>query len=224
MENDLSGISGNILSLSVWTCPLTALPMCKQSLHTSTKHSAERMWLRSNSSRRTLVWEIWPTWMMLLVLVRGLYLKVLPRMISWYGFLFLVRNNMWDWQSLQVTSGPGTQFFKFCDALEVQNGVQAPAGGFGLDHALAAWGAYWRSSYLKTCKNYMVHDHSACLHSLLFWQCVAKMMPSKLLWRLAWVMSLIFFFRTCLGTYDSTADFYTDTTIDNASRSWMWIV
>ncbi|KAF9556830.1 hypothetical protein CPC08DRAFT_74131 [Agrocybe pediades] len=98
-----------------------------------------------------------------------------------------LRNNMWDWQSLQVTTGPGGQFFKFCDALEVKDGVSAPASGFGLDHALAAWGAYWRNTYYREiCGTDDAVD--------------------------------------CLGTYDATADFYTNTTIDNASRSWMWIV
>ena len=60
----------------------------------------------------------------------------------------IVRNNLWDWQGLQVTSGAGNQFTKFCDALEVKDGVSAPASGWGVDHALAAWGSYWRSTYL----------------------------------------------------------------------------
>ncbi|KAG6808517.1 hypothetical protein H0H92_003858 [Tricholoma furcatifolium] len=64
-----------------------------------------------------------------------------------------LRNNMWDWQSLQVFTGPGGQFFDFCDALEVKNGEVAPASGFGLDHALTAWGAYWNETYyaLRRC-------------------------------------------------------------------------
>lgn len=60
----------------------------------------------------------------------------------------LVRNNLWDWQSLSPSSGPGAQFFDFCDALEVKNGVSASASGWGLDHALQAWGSYWTSTYL----------------------------------------------------------------------------
>lgn len=62
-----------------------------------------------------------------------------------------VRNNLWDWQSLQVTSGPGTQFTKFCDALEVKDGQAAPASGWGLEHALAAWSSLWRDGYLENC-------------------------------------------------------------------------
>lgn len=60
-----------------------------------------------------------------------------------------VRNNLWDWQSLQITSGPGSQFFKFCDALEVKSGQVAPAGGWGLDHALPTWAAYFKNTYLR---------------------------------------------------------------------------
>lgn len=58
-----------------------------------------------------------------------------------------VRNNLWDWQDLSPTSGPGAQFFDFCDALEVKDGVSAPESGWGLDHALAAWGSYWNTTY-----------------------------------------------------------------------------
>ncbi|KAJ3511571.1 hypothetical protein NLJ89_g4020 [Agrocybe chaxingu] len=98
-----------------------------------------------------------------------------------------LRNNLWDWQSLQVTSGPGTQFYRFCDALEVKDGVSAPASGWGVNHALAAWGAYWRNGYIKTL-------------------CKEDDVP------------------TCLGTYNATLEFWTDTSIDNNSRSWFWIV
>jgi hypothetical protein len=63
-----------------------------------------------------------------------------------------LRNNLWDWQGLSLTSGPGAQFFNFCDALEVKNGVNAPAAGWGLDHALAAWSSYWSTTYLALRK------------------------------------------------------------------------
>ncbi|KAJ7682355.1 serine carboxypeptidase S28-domain-containing protein [Mycena polygramma] len=59
-----------------------------------------------------------------------------------------LRNNLWDWQGLSLTIGPGSQFFNFCDALEVKNGVNAPEEGWGLDHALAAWSSYWSDTYL----------------------------------------------------------------------------
>ncbi|THH05021.1 hypothetical protein EW146_g10013 [Bondarzewia mesenterica] len=58
-----------------------------------------------------------------------------------------LRNNLWDWQKLQPYTGPGAAFFRFCDALEVKNGVNAPATGWGLDHALSAWGSYFRNTY-----------------------------------------------------------------------------
>lgn len=61
---------------------------------------------------------------------------------------FSVRNNLWDWQSMQPDSGPGATFFEFCDALEVKNGVSAPAAGWGLDHALPAWSSFFSNIYL----------------------------------------------------------------------------
>ncbi|KAF8055883.1 serine carboxypeptidase S28-domain-containing protein [Lyophyllum atratum] len=98
-----------------------------------------------------------------------------------------LRNNLWDWQSLQVTTGPGGQFFEFCDALEVRNGQVAPATGWGLTNALAAWGAYWKSGYLaRICGSSTAED--------------------------------------CLGTYNASQAYWTDTSIDNANRSWFWIV
>jgi hypothetical protein len=98
-----------------------------------------------------------------------------------------LRNNMWDWQSLQPTTGPGGQFYQFCDALEVKNGVQAPATGFGLENALEAWGAYWRNTYLSL---------------------ICGPMDAE----------------SCLGTYNTSQSFWSDITINNSGRSWMWIV
>lgn len=63
-----------------------------------------------------------------------------------------MRYNLFDWQSLSPGMGTEGWFFRFCDALEVNNGVTAPASGFGVDHALAAWGNFWKSSYLNACK------------------------------------------------------------------------
>lgn len=98
-----------------------------------------------------------------------------------------LRNNLWDWQSLQPTTGPGALFYKFCDALEVKNGTNAPASGWGLDHALPAWAAYFKTAYFPIlCGNMTAED--------------------------------------CLGTYNATQAYYTDTRVDNASRSWFWIV
>jgi len=99
-----------------------------------------------------------------------------------------LRNNLWDWQSLSPDSGPGSQFFDFCDALEVgANGKVAPAQGFGLQHALTAWGTYFNATYLPLiCGDDDRND--------------------------------------CLGTYNRSESYYTDTTIDNAGRSWTWVV
>ncbi|KAJ6475650.1 serine carboxypeptidase S28-domain-containing protein [Mycena vulgaris] len=98
-----------------------------------------------------------------------------------------LRNNLWDWQGLSLTSGPGAQFFNFCDALEVKNGVNAPAAGWGLDHALGAWSSYWSTTYLSLlCGGSDAED--------------------------------------CLGSYNTSQSFWTDTSIDNSGRSWFWIV
>ncbi|OBZ67049.1 putative serine protease K12H4.7 [Grifola frondosa] len=71
-----------------------------------------------------------------------------------------LRNNLWDWQSLQPYSGPSALFFKFCDALEVKNGVSAGPDGWGVEHALQAWGSYWTNTY------YELHDDAEdCLGS-----------------------------------------------------------
>ena len=58
-----------------------------------------------------------------------------------------MQQNLFPWQSLQVSTGSEGDFYKFCDALEVKNGVSAPAQGWGLDHALQAWGSYWTSTF-----------------------------------------------------------------------------
>ncbi|EPQ59204.1 peptidase S28 [Gloeophyllum trabeum ATCC 11539] len=98
-----------------------------------------------------------------------------------------LRNNLWDWQSLSPDTGPGAQFFQFCDALEVKNGVSAPATGWGLEHALQAWGSYFANVYYPI----LCGDADA---------------------------------EDCLGTYDQSQSYWTDTSIDNAGRSWEWIV
>ncbi|CAL1700044.1 unnamed protein product [Somion occarium] len=98
-----------------------------------------------------------------------------------------LRNNLWDWQSLSPSVGPNATFFQFCDALEVKDGVSAPAGGWGLQHALKAWGSFWTKGYLSDlCEDNSVID--------------------------------------CLGSYDANSDFYTNTTVNNANRSWFWMV
>jgi hypothetical protein len=61
---------------------------------------------------------------------------------------------------MQVYSGPGAQFFNFCDALEVKNGISAPASGWGVDHALTAWGTYWRNTYLNISMSFVILKHT----------------------------------------------------------------
>ncbi|KAF8513795.1 serine carboxypeptidase S28-domain-containing protein [Gautieria morchelliformis] len=96
-----------------------------------------------------------------------------------------LRNILWDWQSLQPYVGPNATFFQSCDAIEVKNGVNAPATGWGLDHALSAWGSYFKNVYLpQLCGTTNAED--------------------------------------CLGTYNTSQAFWTDTSVDNANRSWMW--
>ena len=66
-----------------------------------------------------------------------------------------VRNNLWGWQYMSPGSGLDANifdFFNFCDALEVKNGVSASASGWGLNNALAAWGNYWKNGYLSQRK------------------------------------------------------------------------
>jgi hypothetical protein len=67
----------------------------------------------------------------------------------WISYWISVRINLGDWQSLQPDSGSGTMFYKFCDALEVKNGVSAPASGWGVDHALSAWGKFFSGNYTQ---------------------------------------------------------------------------
>ncbi|KAF7294367.1 hypothetical protein HMN09_01166000 [Mycena chlorophos] len=57
-----------------------------------------------------------------------------------------LQSNLFDWQSLLLSSDGGL-FFDFCDALEVKDGVNAPAQGWGLAHALPAWESFWTTTY-----------------------------------------------------------------------------
>ncbi|KAI0740521.1 peptidase S28 [Earliella scabrosa] len=76
-------------------------------------------------------------------------------------FAAALQQNLFSWQSLQLDSGPGGDFYKFCDALELKNGQSAPASGWGLDHALQAWASYWKSGYYRDiCGS---DDNETCL-------------------------------------------------------------
>lgn len=69
-----------------------------------------------------------------------------------YNCSRVVRRILPSWQELSPNMGTEGGFFKFCDALEVQNGTIAPASGFGLTHALTAWGNFWKNGYLAEGK------------------------------------------------------------------------
>ncbi|TDL23893.1 hypothetical protein BD410DRAFT_720031 [Rickenella mellea] len=97
-----------------------------------------------------------------------------------------LRYNLFDWQALQPSSGPGL-FDTFCDKLEVHNGVSAPEYGWGVDIALNAWGSYWTDTYYEI----LCGDDNA---------------------------------EDCLGTYNSSDPYWTNTAKGNDYRAWTWIV
>ncbi|KAG9312786.1 serine carboxypeptidase S28-domain-containing protein [Chiua virens] len=68
-------------------------------------------------------------------------------------FAAALQLNLFEWQNLQPDGGPGGRFFKFCDALEVKDGVQAPVTGWGLEHAISSWGSYWNTTYYASVCN-----------------------------------------------------------------------
>ncbi|KAL1724091.1 serine carboxypeptidase S28-domain-containing protein [Schizophyllum commune] len=67
----------------------------------------------------------------------------------------LLRNNIWSWQTLQpftASAGGKLEFYEFCDALEVNGRTVSGPKGWGLEHALRAWGAYFsRTTVAKLC-------------------------------------------------------------------------
>jgi hypothetical protein len=68
-----------------------------------------------------------------------------------------LRWDLWTWQSQNVWTGYGP-FNQFCDALEVDNGQVAGEGGWGLDHAIRAWGAYDSSTNAVEARQNPVDD------------------------------------------------------------------
>ncbi|KDQ19648.1 hypothetical protein BOTBODRAFT_444845 [Botryobasidium botryosum FD-172 SS1] len=57
-----------------------------------------------------------------------------------------------EWQERQPAAGPGDNFTRFCDALEIKDGIAASSDGWGLEHAIRAFGRYMRTVYLPyTC-------------------------------------------------------------------------
>ena len=63
-----------------------------------------------------------------------------------------VRNIMWYWRRLENDR----TFYSFCDALEVKNGEAAGLHGWGVDHALAAWGKFWKEGFLQKSKSILL--------------------------------------------------------------------
>ena len=111
-----------------------------------------------------------------------------------------VQGELSTWQNLQPNSGPNSAFYQFCDALEVKNGVSAPASGWGLDYALPAWGNYFKTVTLPDSK---ILTSFAPLRLLTE--------PVSLFWLLGCPDVDV---ETCLGTYNPDDAFWTDTKVD----------
>ncbi|KAG2346899.1 hypothetical protein BDR05DRAFT_928527 [Suillus weaverae] len=80
-------------------------------------------------------------------------------------FATALQYNLWDWQSMSPDDGPNSQFYQFCDALEVKDGVNAGPEGWGLDNAINSWGNYWNTTYYSiTCQD---QDVETCLGSFV---------------------------------------------------------
>ncbi|KAG9309934.1 peptidase S28 [Chiua virens] len=102
-------------------------------------------------------------------------------------FASALQDNLFDWQDMQPDTGPGAMFYEFCDALEVKDGVSAPATGWGLENAIYAWGSFWNTTYYE----YVCGDTEV---------------------------------EACLGTYNTSQSYWTNVTVNNANRSWFWMV
>ncbi|KAH7916580.1 peptidase S28 [Hygrophoropsis aurantiaca] len=76
-------------------------------------------------------------------------------------FAGALQDNLFDYQLLDYASGPEAMFYQFCDALEVKDGVHAPAAGWGLQHAIQAWGNFWNTTYYKNVCGTL--DPESCL-------------------------------------------------------------
>ncbi|KAI0065745.1 hypothetical protein BV25DRAFT_1798124 [Artomyces pyxidatus] len=86
-------------------------------------------------------------------------------------WIYPLHSNFWDWLDLQPDSEGGA-FLDFCEALEVKDGVSAPASGWGGEHALAAWGSFWANGYYQSlCDDY---DAEYCFgsygHNASYWE------------------------------------------------------
>ncbi|KDQ14566.1 hypothetical protein BOTBODRAFT_345995 [Botryobasidium botryosum FD-172 SS1] len=56
-----------------------------------------------------------------------------------------------SWQNLSPRSAPNNTIAIFCDTLEIKDGVAASANGWGLKHALKAYGGYVKNNLAREC-------------------------------------------------------------------------
>ncbi|OJA08848.1 hypothetical protein AZE42_12189, partial [Rhizopogon vesiculosus] len=96
----------------------------------------------------------------------------------------LVMINLVDRQSLQPDIGLGAMFLKFCDALEVKDGINAGPGGWGLENAIYSWGNFWNTTYYNYRKVVCGGQDA----------------------------------ESCIGTYDTSESYGTNTIVNNAVR------
>ena len=82
------------------------------------------------------------------------------------------------WQDGTIEE-PAIGFYQFCDALEVDaNGKMAPSKGWGLEHALKAWGNFWKEDFYPRS---MFHERLSTVSMLIIstQQSAAISMPSE---------------------------------------------
>jgi len=72
----------------------------------------------------------------------------MPNVTHYDDFAGTLRNQLGVWQDITPVNGR-EGFNAFCDALEVKDGVAAGPSGWGLEHALDAWGAF-QSKWVAT--------------------------------------------------------------------------
>ncbi|KAH8094951.1 serine carboxypeptidase S28-domain-containing protein [Cristinia sonorae] len=78
--------------------------------------------------------------------------KYIDDVASW------LKSPIYAWQDLGPRTGAHSDFYNFCDTLEVKNGVSASAKGWGLDHALKAWGDWMKGTLKDACGGDTIDD------------------------------------------------------------------
>ena len=81
----------------------------------------------------------------------------MPNVTYYDDFASTLRNQLWTWQSISPVDGR-EEFNAFCDSLEVKDGVAAGPGGWGLENALDAWGAYETQWVATNCPGSVSQD------------------------------------------------------------------